>query len=705
MEVTKNEREMEARSKGFGMYLRLKKMPQGVIIEDDIHTYFAKKLNSEGEVVDTLLGIIEILRISAPKCFLSKDEMNRFFGLLIKILPSEKINLENFIEYRMSSLLTDKGLIMKLVRLIGCVSGAAKQYLKEMIIVLIEEKPESIVKEIIKILLGHIARDESINSVIEATKEASMPIVEILMEGFDDKKYVDIYSSLTLNKSLCIRNIRGCNKVKYLKSAVCGQNFEKLFSIYGADRSKEVIMLLADNCSYINRDAFNRMINNNDENVRIKLLEKITFDDIALNGLEMHERVLDLSDCVRSRVFEVFNEGVCKYKECLINSICDCKRKPELEDIDGNSKCLLRFVEFILKGMFTGRKQEYVNVMIRAELPWKVYFQLCAFKGLHEFLELSNGKLKTNNEDFPINTEERRFYIKYFFCGSVPDCEIMKLIEVDVLSALEYLKYRNIHEYADILISKLITYRNRSSDVIVMIDDLKPYLYEKKWHLAPRSDTELLIYAHSKYVTQYIDYVQQQEVSFAMLYFLSCMKLPIDVLGPLVLNYKGSCEEHVEIQLAYNDRRMLKERIGYFMNSKLSESLKRRLLSSRSFVGSMIYFVNTGQVAIRNMEFFVWSIYLICMDCNNASKAREIYETYVMKVDIETFNKFYTVCSKLKNMSPRYADSDYAEKDLLTSSSQQMLQLICNTIISVRAGEIVEVHADLHMFYESAGSI
>ncbi|KAH9411721.1 hypothetical protein HK407_04g08320 [Ordospora pajunii] len=703
MEVIKKGMEMEMQSKAFVMYLRLKKMPQGAIIEDEMQAYFTKKLHSEIEEVVTLLGIIEILRISAPKCFLSKDEINRFFSLLIKALPSEKINLENFIEYRMSSLLADKGMIMKLVRLIGCVSGAAKQYLKEMIAVLIEERPEHVVKEMIKILLVHIPKDTEINSVIEATKEISMPIVEVLMEGFDDKRYVDVYSNLSLSRSLCIRNIRGCNKVKYLKSAVCAQNFEKLFSIYGADRNKEVIMLLAENCSSNNRDAFNRMISSTDENIRIKLLERIKFDDIVLNGLDVYERALDLSDCVRNRVFEIFGEGVSKYKECLMSSICGCKRKPEWEEIDGGSRCLLRFVEFILKGMFTRRKQEYVDVMIRAELPWKFYFQLCAFKGLYEFLELTSGKLKTSVDEFPMNTEERRFYIKYFFCGSVPECEIIRLIEEDCLSALEYLKGKNIHEYADTLISKVITYRNRNNDVVAMIEDLKPFLYEKQWPSAPKSDAELLVYAHSTHSTQYISDVLQQELSFAMLYFLSCMKLPIDVLGPLVLRYKGSCEEHVEIQLAYGDRRMLKGHMGYFMNARLNENLKRRLLSSRSFVGSMIYFANTGQVAITNIEFFVWSVYFICIDGNNLSKVKEVYETYAMKVDRETFNKFYTICSKLKSMSPRCIENGYTINEASASNSQKLLQFICNAIMSIREGEIVDVNADLHMFCEYPG--
>ncbi|CAD26992.1 hypothetical protein [Encephalitozoon cuniculi GB-M1] len=700
MESLKRAKRVEPRNKAFEMYVKLKEIPQGSCVDDDVLVYLSRNMELRREIPATLLGIIEVLRINAPRCFLSKEERIRFFGLLIETLPKEKINLETFITYRIPSLLTEKILIAKLISLVGVVKGAAKQYLREIIIVMIEEGAGGMVREIVMDVLLRIPKDPTLNHIIEATKEISMPIAAVIMESLEDKVYADIYSNFTLREHLCIRNVRGQGKMRYLMAAMSETNFEKLCGFYIGDKDKKVIKILAEHCRPSHDEIFHRILNDCDEGVRTKLLEGITFEDVVEHELEVYERILDTSHGVRAIVFNIFRSGMLLHRDSVIEVREDSKenKRDGSESSNRETKCLLRFIGAILKGVFTKQRKEYVDLLNELNLPWEFYFRIRSFKGVTAFLSLSSETIKKESEDLPKCRDRRRFYLEHFFCGELSKEEIAGLIEVDVPSALAYLRGKSPDEYADLLMSRALS-SNNIEEVLMVIDTIRPYLAEKMHPSCPKCSAELLVYAHSRHASCFIGQVLDFDVSFPMLYFLSHMKIPVDTLLPLLSGYRGSGSEYVEIQLAYNDKKLLQEYVNYFMEIDLDESSKRKLVGSRTFVGSMIYFVNTGQVNIRNINFFISSIHVICMSSSNETKIRQIYETYSMKVDQSTFNRFYTVCSRLKAMSLNKGPHEISDGKVVVRRNDKTLFFICETVLGVREGEVVGERFHLQGFH------
>ncbi|WEL39411.1 sister chromatid cohesion protein PDS5 [Encephalitozoon hellem] len=701
MKSLKRAKRVEAQNKAFEMYLKLKEAPQGSCVEEDVLLYLLKNMELRREVPATLLGIIEVLRINAPKCFLSREEKQRFFRLLVETLPEEKINLETFITYRIPSLLTDKALISKLAGLTEVVSGTAKKYLKEIMIILIEEGTEDSVREVVRAVLLHIPKDPTFNTVIEVTKEISMPAVAILMESFEDKVYADVYSSFTLKECLCVRNIKGQGKLKYLTAAMSEKNFEKLCSFYIGDRDKKVIKILAENCSAGHEEIFYRIVNDCDEDVRMALLERISFEDVVEHSLDIYERILDTSHKVREVVFNIFRSGMLLHKDSLLKIAEGSKENKEngSRRTRHEAECLLKFVKLALKGIFTSQRKAYVELLNECNLPWEFYFHIKSFKGVTTFLSLNSERMKEENAELPECEERRRFYLEYFFSGKIPKQRTLGLIETDIPSALAYLRGKaDLSEYAELLINKALASSN-VKEILMIIEVVKPYLTEKIPLMCPKSNAELLVYAHSKHSSYFSSQVLDFEISFPMLYFLSHMKMPVDVLLPLLLEYKGSMEEYVEIQLAHNSKRLLQEFTDYFMEINLDEDSKTKLVKSKTFVGSMIYFLNTGQVSIRNTDFFISSICLVCAGLGNEPKVKYIYETYSMKVDQITFNKFYTICSRLKTMSLNKEPYQIDEGKVIIKKNDKTLFLICETVLNARAGEISNERFNLNGFY------
>lgn len=701
METRKRTRRKEIESKAFETYLRLKEMPQGSCIQEDILGRLVRNMELKKEVPATLLGIIEVLRINAPRCFLSRDEKSMFFGLLVEALPRDGINLETFIAYRIPSLLTDSAMARRLVGLLSMVSGTAKRYLKEIAVILIEEGGEDMVKEVVKAVLLHIPKDPAVNSIIEATRDISMPIVAVVMEGLEDKIYTEIYSQLTLRSELSVRNVRGPSRVKYLAAAMSEDNFKKLCPLYIGDRDKRIARILAANCSPKDRETFHRILNDSDEGVRTRLLEKVTFGDVVEFEVEIHERILDSSREVRELVFNILRSGMALHRNSLLEAIEGPKENKPSSCQDGGheAKCLLRFIRFVLKGVLTRERSEYVDLLNEFDLPWEFYFRIRGFKGTDVFLELNSQQIKKEEGDVPLSPEIRRFYLKHFFSGELPKEHVAELIRTDVMSALAYLQGRDLKGYVNHLLDKALAC-NDLEEILAMVDAMKPYLQDMTYTSCPKSSGELLVYAHSKYCSCFVAQVLDLDVSFPMLYFLAHMKVPIDTLLPLLLEYRGSSREYVEVQLAYNDRKLLQEFVDYFMEVDLDDILKKKLIGSRTLVGLMIYFLNTGQVGVRNTDFFIRSIHLVWTGSSNEAKARQIYETYAMRVDQDTFNKFYTVCSRLRGMSLS-GETHEIVSGKMVKRSNKILLAVCDAVLGVREGELVDEKFNLELFHQA----
>lgn len=691
---------LEEQARTLEMYAALRKTPQGTRTDEVILKQLIRNMKAGKEVPTTLLGIIELLRINAPRCILSREEKQAFFSLLVDTIPREKMNLERFIAYRIPSLLTNRTLIARLVGLAGCVSGASKEYLKEIIVILIEEREEDVVKEILRILLLHIPKDPGFSSVIEATREVSMPIVALVMEEFEDKAYADVYVALTLNKDLCIRNIRGPGRLRYIQAAMCEKNFEKLCGFYIGDKDKRIVELLATNCTPAHRSIFQRILTDHDENARAILLKGIEFEDVVRFDLDICERVLDSDPSVRRIALKIFRDGAEMYKK-YFEEFRDEKengmnRMSEDDPLEDMMRYFLKMIQFVFRGVLTRQREEYVQALVECALPWEFYFQIRSYKGVDEFLRSCSMCIEL--DELPDSEEKRRFYLRYLFRGKIQREDVVVLIEEDVHSALEYLKDKDCVEYVDALVEKALS--SGAEDALMIVELVRPHLAEKVPTAAPVSNAELLIYAHSKYASIYIDDVSRRSSSFPALYFLAHMKVSVDNLAARLSEFNGTCEEHVEILLAYNDKRLLGEFVDYFMDAALNDWCRARLVRSRTFVGSMIYFMNTGQVSIRNIAFFVSSIHFLCMHGTREAKIRHIYEVYATKVDQDTFNSFYTVCLRLRHMSTSRGPHQISSGKVVLEAGDKLLISICNTVLAVRKGNPTGEAVRLSMFHE-----
>lgn len=695
MESRKEKTASEEHSKAFDTYINLKRKRQGSRTDEAILQYLVRNMEQRKEVPSTLLAIIELLRINAPKCVLNREEKHSFFSLLIEILPKEKINLERFIKYRIPSLLTNKTLMLKLVTLVGVVSGTARRYLKEIIIILMEECGEEMLGKVLEIVLLNIPRDPTLNDIIEATKDVSMPVVGLIMEQFDDKTYADVYASLIFNKDLCIRNIKGANRMKYIRAAMSEKNFSKLCNFYIGDRDKKVVEYLAASYVPVNMSIFYRLLMHPDENVRVALMERLNFEDAVRFDLEMHERALDTSPRVRSLAFEMFKLGADMYMKYFVDAE-GVNENAQQELSQAVLKYFLRFIQSVLKGVLTKQRDEYIKVLQECNLPWEFYFQIRSYKGLDEYL--TSVCMEVDLPELPRCDDMRRFYLKYFFRKEMSKENVFALIEQDVYSALIYLGDKDLREYVECLITRGLN--GGVNETLVIVELIHPYLHDRIPMSSPNLDAELLIYAHSKYSFAYVEEVSKLSPSFPVLYFLAHMKVPTEVMFAKLSSYRGSCEEHIEIQLAYNDRKLLRGFVDYFLGAEFRDDMGVKLVKSRTFVGSMIYFICTGRVNIRNIDFFISSIHFMCMNATNTTKVKQIYEIYVMKVDQKTFDRFYSVCLRLKHMTLNGSPHSVVNDKVMVGSNDKLLYSLCDMIVNLREGAIVDEAFNLCLFHE-----
>jgi hypothetical protein len=682
-------------------YLELKDMPQGAEVDQDIQTLLIKSLLSGKEPAKTLLGIIELLRIYAPECVLDDGQLDIFFNLLIETMSKEKINLESFISCRIPSLMSDAATVTRMVSLVKTATGTAKQYLREIIIILIEESEEEVVRKIVRAVLEHLPRDPSYNIVFASTREITAPLVEVMMEEYDDKKYADVYASYELRENLLVRNVKGPSKMKYIKAAMSERNFEKLCSYYLGDRDKKVVTFLAENCTPEHGSIFHRLLTDHDENVRAAVLEKIGFEEVVQYGLQVHGRVLDSSPKVRSIVHALYRSGADFYRRNLMHEFEEEEENARNTTESDHLKCFLEFTRFMFLGILTRCRGEAIETLRTCGFTPEFFYRIRKLRGVEEFLDEAAQTLGYDMASFsalPTHPGRRSFCLRYFFCGRIPREELTRLISEDVDSALVYLEDKALTEYIDALISRALAGSIKEALKIVQL--LGPHLRDRPPPEGLLGDQELLLYAHSNLAVGAASDPSYRRPAFANLYFLAHQKASLEVMQGLLKEFNGTSEELIEILLGCNYKSLLGPHVEYFMNASLSHEEHKRLLRSKKYVGAMIYFLNTGSVNISSTGFFVFSIYLISMHATNRDKTREIYERYCREVAQETFDRFYTICSKLKNMSLQSDAHGIREGKVVLSDNDRMLYFICGVIACVREGKLVdEGECDLSMFH------
>lgn len=716
MEV-KRSRMIEMEKKAVELYTKLKSTDQGSKVDYDVQSYLMNCLKIRQGVPIALMGIIELLRINAPDNVLTENEEKIFFTMLIETIPNEKINLESFITYRIPSILSNKRLILKFANLISVVKGVTMQYMKEILTIFIEENDIEIQKNIIKTVLINLPKDESLNIIFENTKNISSQIIQLLMEDFDDKTYADVYSALEKKDFLTPKNIKGIGKIKYLKSAMSKKNFETLCSFYIGDRDKRVTEILAKNCDPSHVNIFNRLITDPNDNVRIAVLENIKYEDLINYNLDVSERFLDSNNSVGTLIYNIYLSSLKFYKENLAfdfenyDEEQENKKKPSSLNSKNRKSHLnvfLKLTKTLFKGVLTKEAKRYLQYIETCEFTPDFIFKIKEYPGVSEYLNVksSEGKnIKMTLEQINLtqNIDKKRFYLKYFAAENNSMEEVKKLISQDILSALAYLENKKCQEFKKELMDAA---KSQPIDIVLKIVKLiKPYLINEEFICDNMSNNELIIYAHSSCALNYIEQVCKMIPSFCTLYFLCNSQAPLETINSLLKQLELTTEEYISLFLSYNNYKVLENYVDYFINCKPSKDLLKQLVENRSGVGTLIYFLITGKIKIRNPDFFISSLVLICNNTTNIQKVINIYETYVMSIDNQTFDVFYSIVKKLKTMSFNAEPHKIAEGKVVLQNNDRILYSVCDILLNSGKGNVVEENYNLAKFHSIPDNI
>lgn len=722
--------------------------PQSAELTGEIQNILSELVSMLYRATDQALvvqAIAEILRITAPRSALGNAELASYFEVILRLLPKTRLSLEMLVRYRIPALLKDLKLISQFFDILGKVSHN-KDYLEDILAIFVEENPDCHafidrlfdVRPFPSVLLSRISSNVNIQTLSE-------------------DKYIAFFVNCLANTKSCeIRIVKGRNRLQFVEAAVVNYNAE-ISSAYVGDKDRKVRCVIASHCR--SADIFARLLNDHDEDVRISLLRGLHWKDairynISERLLDKCFKVREIMYLIyeegayENRESEIFerntvvngklnfpnsNKGVLNIRRGLPheessaangpserdskeNQSNTCQNQTRKEDGHDDKKeeitVLRSFIMKLFEGCLTVYKNEYVRLLRNSGFTMAFLHESRDKPGAPAFLETLEMK---EYRDIP--KEFKGFCLEFTYKGSLSHEEILECLENNVFEVLKHIK--SPQRYYSILFEKAKVIDDFCA-VESIVEVIKGYLVtvpfmSKAEDNTTFTDTYILndsassphdsvpsnfyyINAHTKCPPEFIE-SQFQDFSYHVLYFLVHQARNDSRLREALVTATLTTCERISLLLYLNDVEFLSSFAHLLIQAPLDARMHRRILRSKNVSSALIYFLSTGLVNVRNVLFFIKCVKL-AMHCRTRDGVRHVFAKYVNAVDQASFDVFYSVCWELREYITGDCPSDAAgasatSPKLRLRVNDQMLHYICDLIIGMRSGTLVEIKIDL----------
>lgn len=222
-----------------------------------------------------------------------------------------------------------------------------------------------------------------------------------------------------------------------------------------------------------------------------------------------------------------------------------------------------------------------------------------------------------------------------------------------------------------------------------------------------------ILNAHMKCTETFIEQHFSFAQSFGTLYFLVHKARDSPRTREALMNADMPAADRVSLLLYLNDADFLCNFAHHLLRLSLDSRIRKKIRMFKNVNSSLIYFMATGLVNIKNPVFFVK-----CMRCamhtvdNGRTLSKEglkyVFGKYINAVDQPTFDVFYSICWALRehisaadvnaehNISPGNDPENISNTNnkLRLKCRDMALHFICDFVIEARKGSLVEIAID-----------
>lgn len=445
-----------------------------------------------------------------------------------------------------------------------------------------------------------------------------------------------------------------------------------------------------------------------------------------------------------------FPENFINFNENIIISIQEDVKKFDV------------FMKKLFEGCLTMFKDEYLDILSQLDISLLYLVKNRDFKGLSQFIEStdkfnsyktlhskfnqeidnlldSNQNLNSVNSEFKLKNisesseniksvllnECLEFGLKYLFNGKIDADDIFNLIDNEVIAVLNFIEQPEIDKFEKVLIDKCLAslkfnfvegIANKLKDRLCFYDEFTGNynlvnLYLINAHVKT-SKMEIVDFSISKAIENRKENVMGSELVYSCIYYLIHRSKIDSNQNYQFIFYKlwehiKSTNQTVKLLIYLNDFHVLQKFCDSLIGGSVSIELQESLLSKKTVVSTLIYFLLTGMVSVKSPSFFVKSIF-ICLKSTQLDKIKLLFAKYLRILDQSTFNIFYSICYSLRNtrLSSSLDDSiilnprvDEDDKKLRMAKEDEILFDICTFIIGFRSGgEFIELNSDFSKF-------
>lgn len=769
----KEEKSLEAAKE---LLEKLKTIPEGKkeLLEEDYLNRSIESLENKAIRSLAIASIAEISRIAQETDFLEPLEVERVFYALLETIITVKLDLNEFIKQRLAAKLQSHEIAIKFLEAYPkttCNREASREILSQIIECSTDRDA----------LMTLVTRDSS-----KYIDLIPLIIGFIDVSRLDDEQYMKLFTcSPFFRENTSLRVVRDKSRQHFVTLAL---EIDRIFVLenYVHDRDKRVRVLLATKVCITDDPFFKLLLCDTEEDVRHTVIRRLcceqlvnsssTTDSLLDKAVELiADRLLDKSAKVRAEVFKIYENIVCKFKQSgdsqiFLNRQVDNGKLNFLNQSSNNGNLweslFMRFFKKVCEGCLTGLSAEYFSAIDKTGLSIDFLSNNKTLPGLAFYL---NARPLTDFNAVPVNL--RAFCLEYMFKGSLTDSQIKECIDSDTFEVIPFIS--DPKPYFDLLLEKALCTSNPFA-VESIVQFIKPILIHRPLILRANMcdqtvnslldtdlvddsgvfigeiglknstkfsiDNEAFINAHTRLSDLFIEQ-QTGKIDYPHLYFLVHQR-PAD--QQTLQSIKDSnISIHLKIRLlCYLDKidvlDQFSDSILCSMHEKLHKSglftdknellLHKLLIEKRTFTSTMLYFMCTGLVSLKNQAFFIRAV-VICSCCTSKTAVSYVFKKYIKAVDQMTFDIFYSLCWSLKNhsfknlavvsnddslilnpvLTDNLKDADKTEAFNMASTADglnaddstvnllerdRMLYFICNTVIETRDGHLVETVFD-----------
>ncbi|EOB11818.1 hypothetical protein NBO_773gi001, partial [Nosema bombycis CQ1] len=396
------------------------------------------------------------------------------------------------------------------------------------------------------------------------------------------------------------------------------------------------------------------------------MIDNLDVEDVIKMNFDVFDRVLDVDDSVRQKAFEFYEKfinyiknhhSVIYFKNTEDKNLLDEKIKRSKTNIDEEevldivSDALLN----LFKGLNTIRQDEYSKFIDKLDFSIDFYVDYEKETGVEIYLENNRENVFKDYNYKDLNEDQRKIYF-FYFNESLKDNEVKDLIKDDLMSAMVYLRDKDITNYIFEIYDEIndkdfhlkiltLTRLGKYKELLSNKTGEQPKdlvfaaFLSYKTDLDTSKNTFDCIFYQAKHGQLDFDNLNKCDLSNHELLEIIIASKSLELLSALTDRLFEDAEKFKEI---FNERlEMNKKVMGQTLNEFILEG-KHNLY---------LYVLLFGNIKSGCIDFFISFLHFLASSTRNKEKISKFYKKYLGNVSKNVFNEFASVCYNLKTKS------------------------------------------------------